>query len=74
MEGIVLSKFDVQAEVRGDLIFITEPATQFYAVYSKPDGQPQLILKRRASTNDRVLLDRAWQAANAKAREMGWIV
>ena len=69
-----MSKFDVKAEVRGDLIFIAEPATQFYAVYSKPDGQPQLILKRRASTNDHVLLARAWQAANTKAREIGWIV
>jgi hypothetical protein len=40
-----LSKLEVQAEVRGNLIIITEPATLFYAIYSKPDDQPQLILR-----------------------------
>ena len=46
----------------------------FYAVYFKPINQPQLILRRRTDTDDHALLARAWQAANDKAREMGWIV
>jgi hypothetical protein len=45
----------------------------FYAVYYKPTNQPQLILRRRSDTNDRQLLAQAWQAANDKARELGWI-
>ena len=45
-----------------------------YAVYFKPRNQPQLILRRRTDTDDRALLARAQQAANQKARELGWIV
>ena len=46
----------------------------FCAVYYKPNNQPQLILRRRSETDDHTLLARAWQAANDKARELGWIV
>ena len=46
----------------------------FKAVYYKPTNQPQLILWRRSDTDDHELLARAWQAANDKARELGWIV
>ena len=43
-------------------------------MYYKPSNQPQLILRRRSETDDHTLLARAWQAANDKARELGWIV
>ena len=46
----------------------------FYAVHYKPSNQPQLILRRRSETDDHELLAQAWQAANDKARELGWIV
>jgi hypothetical protein len=46
----------------------------FLAVYYKPANQPQLILRSRSATDDHALLARAWQAANDKARELGWIV
>jgi hypothetical protein len=36
--------------------------------------EPQLKLRRRTDTNDHALLARSWQAANDKARELGWIV
>jgi hypothetical protein len=55
----------------GDLIV---SGSGFYAVYCKPTNQPQLILRRRSDTDDHELLARAWQAANDKARELGWIV
>ena len=55
----------------GDLIVTSG---EFYAVYFKPIGQPQLILRRRTPTDDHELLAQAWQAANKKARELGWIV
>ena len=60
-------------EVRGDLMIVTQPSTQFFAVYIRPTNQPQLILKRRTDTDDHVLLAQVSQAANAKARELGWI-
>jgi hypothetical protein len=63
-----------EVDVEGDLIVVWDPATHFYAIYAKPSDQPQLILKRRRPTKDHQLLARAWQAANDKARELGWIV
>lgn len=59
--------------VQDDLIIVREPTTGFYAIYSKPAEQPQLILQRRKPANDHTLLARASQAANEKARELGWI-
>jgi hypothetical protein len=55
----------------GDIIV---SVTGFCAVYYKPTNQPQLILRRRTDTDDHELLAQAWQAANDKARELGWIV
>ena len=55
----------------GDIIV---SVSGFYAVYYKPTNKPQLILRRRSDTDDHELLARAWQAANDKARELGWIV
>jgi hypothetical protein len=62
-------------EVQGDSVIVTEPVTQFYAIYTVPTTapRPRLILKRRTDTEDYELLARAWQAANDKARELGWI-
>ena len=54
----------------GDIIV---SVSGFYAVYYKPTNKPQLILRRRSDTDDHELLARAWQAANDKARELGWI-
>ena len=69
-----MTNAELQVEVRGDLIIVTHPATQFFAVYVKPNNRPDLVLKRRTDTGDNVLLLQVWQAANAKARELGWIV
>jgi hypothetical protein len=63
-------------DVQGEWVIVTEPAAQFCAVYAMPTTtpRPRLILKRRTNTEDYELLARAWQAANDKARELGWIV
>jgi hypothetical protein len=62
-----------QVEVRGDLLIVPQPAAEFFAIYTN-SNRPHLILNRRTDTDDHVLLAQAWQAANHKAREMGWIV
>jgi len=59
--------------VRGDII-VSHPVSGVTAEYYKPSSQPQLILRRRTATNDDELLAGVWQAANAKARELGCIV
>jgi hypothetical protein len=58
--------------VQGDEIIVTSP-TGFSAAYFKRPYHPQLVLRRRTQTDDQELLARAWQAANEKARELGWI-
>jgi hypothetical protein len=64
----------LQVEARGDLLIVTESNTEFVAIYVKPEFQPQLMLMRCSPTNDRILQSQACQAANNKARELGWIV
>jgi hypothetical protein len=69
-----MSKFEFRVGVHDGLIVVTEPTSHFYAVYGKPDGQRRLILARRRPTKDQRLVTQARQAANAKARELGWIL
>ena len=64
---------EVQIEVRGNLIIVTQPTTQFVAIFTKTSNQPRLILMRRTDTNDHLLIAQAWRAAHTKARELGWI-
>jgi hypothetical protein len=60
------------ADVNGDEIIVR--TLGFFAAYAKPSSAPQLILRRRTEADDHALLAQAWQAANDKARELGWIV
>jgi hypothetical protein len=62
----------LHTEVRGDEIIITQRGSNFRAVYYKLPNEPQLIAKGTPSGNYK-FLTRAWQAANDKARELGWI-
>jgi len=57
------------------------PATSYGVTHCKPDNSPHLILKNFLSKIDRGApmtqeesLARAWQAANEKAQELGWII
>jgi hypothetical protein len=58
--------------VQGDEIIVTS-TTGFRAAYFKRPYHPQLVLRRSTQTDDQELLARAWEAANEKARELGWI-
>jgi hypothetical protein len=60
--------------LHGEDIIVSCGAPGFCAVYYKPSDQPQLILRHRTRTDDNELLAAAWQAANDKARQLGWIV
>jgi hypothetical protein len=60
--------------VRGGAIIVALPSARFRAVYYKPHGQPDLVLRERTKTDDYDLLSEAWRAASDKARQLGWIV
>ena len=46
----------------------------FFCRLCEAEHRSELVLKRRTDTGDNVLLVQVWQAANDKARELGWIV
>jgi hypothetical protein len=59
--------------VTGDEIVVTSD-TGFRAAYCRRPHHPKLIVRRRTDTDDHEMIAQAWQAANDKARELGWIV
>ena len=61
-------------EVRGVDLVVSLLNRKFKATYYKPPGRPNLILRERTKTDDEALVTEAFQAAVAKARELGWIV
>jgi hypothetical protein len=72
----VVAHAPLQVEVRDDEIIVTQSGSKFRAIYHsvhhKPGEQPQLIVKGTPRGNYDFLAQ-AWQAANNKARELGWI-
>ena len=61
----------LSVEVRGDEIVVI--TADFRAVYCKAKDRRQLVMRGRTATEDYELLARVWQAADDKARELGWI-
>ena len=59
---------------RGAYLVVSLLNRKFKATYYKPPGRPNLILRERTKTDDEALVTEAFQAAVAKARELGWIV
>ncbi len=61
-------------------IVVTKPGSKFSATYQKEENAPHLVLVHSwlgpNLTTPAVaeFLDLAWIAADAKARELGWIV
>jgi hypothetical protein len=60
--------------VYDDLLVVTDPLTHFYAIFSKRPELPQVILQRSRRNKEQPLTVQARQAANEKARELGWFV
>ena len=65
---------ELHVHVQNGEIVVTQPEHNFCAIYTKPARSPELVLKHRAQTKDTDLMVRAWEAANERARELGWIV
>ena len=75
--GAGLDMPSLHVEVRDDEIIVTQSGSKFRAIYHsvchKAEQPPQLIVKGTPRGNYDFLAQ-AWQAANDKARELGWIV
>jgi hypothetical protein len=71
---------NLRVDVVDDEIIIVLPGTTYCVTYYKPPSSPQLLARNISQSDDRRtpvklsdFLARAWQAANTKARELGWI-
>ena len=60
--------------VQGDEIIVTSTGRGFIAQMEATKPSPVAKVRRCTETENHELLAKAWQAANAKARELGWIV
>jgi hypothetical protein len=67
-----MSKTGLRVVVDRYDIIITQPGSNFMAVYFKPPGAA-LSGCERSPIGSREFSERAWEMANAKARELGWI-
>ena len=71
---------NLQIELDGDEIVVTKPRTDFLLAYRKRSDSPNLVLTRSwekptlMSPEISEFRAHAFQAAVAKARELGWIV
>lgn len=66
--------------MQGGEIVVTLPYSKYGVTYYKPTNSPQLLAGRMSLKDDPLatmtasdFLALAWRAANAKARELGWI-
>jgi hypothetical protein len=72
---------DLSVEVQGDEIIVTLPSMNYVVKYYRAAAFPkQLLTKSHSGREDESapmtqaeFHARAWKAANAKARELGWI-
>ncbi len=70
---------EIEVELIGQEIVVTKPGTTFLLAYRKSVEEPRLVLRRSrippTTTSIRnAVRANAYQAAVAKARELGWIV
>jgi hypothetical protein len=70
---------EISVDVVGEEIVVTKPGTTFLLAYRKSVEKPRLVLRRSrippTTTSIRnAFRANAYQAANDKARELGWIV
>jgi hypothetical protein len=73
---------DLYVEVRGEELIVILPHSSYTATYCKSTDSSHLIMTDvsspekdpRSTLTPAEFLGRAWQAANEKARELGWIV
>ena len=76
------SKVGLSVEVQGDDLVVSLPGTTYVVTYYRATAFPQqLLTKSHSGREDQgapmtqaEFHARAWKAANAKARELGWIV
>lgn len=71
---------DLKAELEDERIVVTMPGTLFKSTYLMSPDEPKLIqapavaVDKAAEISSKEFEVLAWEIANAKAKELGWIV
>jgi len=66
-----MSEHDLEVEVDGDLIVVSQLETQFVAIYARPRMMPQLILRKRSEGEDYELFARAGRQQTTRRATFG---
>ena len=79
MDSFGFGKPKVVAEVTGDKIIVRMPGTSFRVIYHRSNDGRGIVATSFGGRKDPsgnvtlpMFLERAWQAANERAREIGW--
>ena len=71
---------EIRVDIEGDVIVASLPGTSYRALFFLSPNKRKLIQAEQLSVDKKAPLyheefeAKAWEAANAKARELGWIV
>jgi hypothetical protein len=74
-----MSRWELDCQIQGNEIIVSMPDTGWSITFYKSANSPQLLAKAREKerggvTGEADFFARAWNLANDKARELGWIV
>ena len=74
-----MSAGEIKVEIEGDVIVASLPGTSYRVLFFLSPDKRTLIQAEQLSVNKKVPMYHeefeamAWEAANAKARELGWL-
>jgi hypothetical protein len=73
-----MSRWELDCQIQGNEIIVSMPDTGWSVTFYKSANSPQLLAKAREKERGGVMGEadffaRAWNLANDKARELGWI-
>jgi hypothetical protein len=74
-----MSRWELDCQIQGNEIIVSMPDTGWSVTFYKSANSPQLLAKAKEEERGGVMGEadffaRAWNLANDKARELGWIV
>ena len=70
---------NLEARLEGDHIIVTLPGTSYRALFYRSKTESRLLQAEQLSVNKNAPMyheefeAKAWEAAHAKARELGWL-
>ena len=61
----------IKVEAKGDLLIVSEPTSNFVAIYVRPNERPRLTLMQRTPTTDKSSSPRPFRLQSARRASLG---